>query len=451
MSARAGEIGADELLVVEDLTKQATDIHDRRYMPAVSLLAGFRSRGRRMTLDGGVVDDGDDDMGGDDGGDDEDELDEREDQQEFEPEVVRSKQPLRELTFRVRSGEAVGVLGDRNAADALVRMLAGMSAPSGGRILARGRVGFSWEFARLLTRYQSGGVPGVLAAVAAVSGVPRRHRAAWVSDAVTLIGGGVPPDAWSWDEAEIRMRVAFAVSFDPTASVLVIDRWPSRSDAAFYERCLDLLRSRLADGASAVVTCVNLDVISQVCTDAVWLEHGRLKRHGPAPRIVEDFRLALRGQDSSPYASTPGFNADIAILGIDVLGPGGRAGGRLSSRDQLRLHVRFETSAAETSVACRVRFEGPVTQSFAQPEPLAVATAGSYAAVATIPPGTLPEGDYRVGVEAIVVRNGKRSSVMRAASNLLRIEGDGDGSAPTGLDSVQTEWSMIGDPGVELS
>lgn len=440
-------ISDDELLVVDNLTKRSTDIHDRRYTPAVSLVAGFRSR-RNLTLDGGAVDDGDDDLGGDDGGDDEDD-EERDDLEATQ--LVEVPEPLRALSFRLKHGEAVGVVGDREAANSLVRMLVGMSAPSAGRILARGRIGFSWEFGRLLTRLETGGADRVLGAVAAVGGVRRRERAAWVQDAIGLIGGGLPASAWPWDEAEVRSRLAFGVSFDPTASVLVIDRWPSRNDAAFYERSVDFVRSRLAAGACAVLTCANLDVISEVCSDALWIERGTLKTQGPAVRIVEEFRLALHEQDASLYASSPGFNADVAILGIEVVGSRGRPAERLTPQDPLRLHVRFETSGPDTSIACRVRFIGPVTQSFAQPEPLAAVKPGSYAVVATIPAGALSEGDYRIGVEATVVRGGRRTSVMRIAPKVLRIEGDDDRSAPTGVDSIQTEWSMIGDPGVELS
>lgn len=440
-------ITADELLVVDGLTRRISDIHDRRYAPAVSLLAGLRTRGRG-TLIGGAGDDAGDDSDMDDGGDDD--ADEPQDD-DLEARLVHRPEPLHELTFRVRSGEALGVLGDRDAADALVRILVGMAAPSSGRILARGRIGFSFEFARLLTRNENGSPDSILGAVAAVGGVPRRQRAAWVRDAKALVGGELSDEAWPWDEREVRTRLAFACSLDPTASVLVVDRWPSRDDATFYERCLDLLRTRLAAGAAAVVTCVNLDVISQVCTDALWVERGRLKLHGPAPRIVEDFRLALHGQDTALYASSPGFNADIAILGIDTLAPRDRPAAGLSSTEDVRLRVRFETSAPDTSVAFRATFIGPVTQSFAQPKPLEVKLPGCYASATTIPGGALPEGDYRIGIEATVVRNGHRSSVMRLARDVFRVEGSDDGSAPTGPDSVQTEWSMVGDPGVELA
>lgn len=441
----------DEALVVTGLSKRQSDAHDARYDPAVSIVARLRTRSEGAALVG---------RGGGGGGDDDDDMDMDDDDDDEEESAVDRKRlgrrvegewwPLRNVSFSVRVGEAVGIVGDRAAIEVLTQILSQMTAPTEGRVVHRGRIGLSADLARVLTRQESHSAVRVLRMLSGFAGVPRAGRRPWASDGVALVGGDEPPTQWGWTDKVVRARLAIAAALDPQADVLLVDRFPGREDVAFRERCLARIRSLLGEGAAAVVTCPDVDAIGQLCERVVWLEKGSVASVGLAADVLERFRSAAGEEDWADYASVPSFNASVAIHEVELT-TAGRRTGRIRGGDSFRVDIEIETARPETTVSCRLTLNGPTKLSLPQSQPYRLVAPGRYVATLRAPPNVLGEGDYRVRVDVVVLgKRGGRAVAARVLPGTLRVDADVD-PGPTEADALAADWSIVGEPDMEVT
>jgi ABC-type polysaccharide/polyol phosphate transport system ATPase subunit len=432
--------GDDELLVVERVGKRSTDIHETRYLPTVSLVARFRSRSEGLFVSAKGGGGGGDDGGDDDGGDDDDDDNEREeDEDEPERSARPSGWPLRDVSLRLAAGEAIGVVGDRESVELLLQVVAGATTPTLGLVAYRGRVGLSSEIARALTNTENGTAVTLLRLLARFASVPRRDRRGWIDDAVSLVGGGVAPGSWPWREKETRIRMTIAASLDAAADVLVVDRFPGTESDGFRERCMQRLRTRLADGAAVLMGCADLDAIRDLCTEVIWLDDGVVAYRGPVRETLDRFQSAVDAAERMAYVNVPSFSGTIALHRVD-------APERVSGTEGFTVTAELETADHGLSVSARVRLFGSTTVSLRQEQAETLAVRGLYSVALRVPGGLLASGVYRVAVEVVAFKkSGERSSVVRFAQAPVAVDGAYDDlDLPLDTDAIRAEWSVVG-------
>jgi ABC-2 type transport system ATP-binding protein len=437
------------VLSAEGLAKRTTDVHELRYAPTISIVQRLLDRRDGLNVPallGGVVGGGGgDDDDDDDSGDDDDDVDDDDwaFDQVVEDEEEVPEWPLRDVSFRLAPGEALGIVGDQSAVSAVVQILARMTTPTAGRVVYRGRMGVSSELAKLLARRELAQPRQAMTTLATLAGVPRGGRKTWARSGLALMAG----DDVEFTPAVLRKmrdRIPVAASFDPDAMILLIDELPMR-DRAFRERCLARLRTRLAEGAAAIVTCRDTSFIAEVCTRAIWLENAAVKAEGEVEPIVRDFvhqRAVARRGDRGGLA----FNGDVAIFSAFATDADGRRTHDLKPGAGVAIAVQFETAEPGTSVSWVVRFEGPTPAVVEQKHGRSLDVPGSYLAKLVLPARDLGEGEYLVTVEAHVVAGGRRSVVQRALPRpLVATERDASHLPQLGAAELIAEWSLLDD------
>lgn len=441
MSRPRPTIADDELLAVEKLSKRVTDVHAARYMPTVSLVARLRARWEGAALSGGGG------FGGDDTDADDDDDDDEEDEEEQGFFGSEGALALRDISFTVRGGEALGVVGERSSVDLLARILGRMTDPTSGSFVYRGRLGLSYGLAMALAGDVNSSPPRVLRLLAGLAGVPRSGRRGWVGEGIALVGGGEPSARWHLGEKALRRRLAVAASLDPAAQVLVIERLPDHADADFRARCLRRLRDRLEAGAAAILLCSDLDAIAHLCTRVACLEDGEVAAIGLNAPVLERFRNSLRNEQRAAYAETPGFNATVAIHDVAVAhAPGG---------ERLVVRVELETAKPETEICCSARLRGQNVLSLAQDEPTRLEAPGLYVTTLEADARALEPGEYLLSVEVVASdRDGQRSVAVRSSRRPLRIAAEGEPGTATLEGEMANElplldWSVVSEPEFE--
>jgi ABC-type polysaccharide/polyol phosphate transport system ATPase subunit len=437
-------------LAARDLSKRTTNIHEIRYAPAVTVAARLRDRlsgGTGRAPVGGVYDSGavgddeDDDDDGDDDIDDEDDL-----TTESAPETATLEWPLRNVDFTLLRGTALGVVGDRDCVDALIRILVRMTAPTEGSIVYRGRIGLSYELARTLARRELGQPRHALRSLASLAGVSRRERSAWMGAGFELITGDPSPRITLANARDIGERVPFAASLDPTANVLVVDRFPLTSDKELFARSLTRLRERLSAGAAAIVASRDTTLISEVCSTAIRLEQGRVVEFGPIAKVIDDFERQQSDSKRRTKATVPAFNEDVALASAVLETEEGERPELVNADDAPRLKVAFETAQEGTAISWRLILSGPRLFTLSEPRTMPAARPGPYAATFAIPTSQLETGDYTVVVEARVLTQGRRSILRRQARGRLRADAAPDVRTPeSDLEGLVAEWTALGE------
>jgi lipopolysaccharide transport system ATP-binding protein len=191
-----------------------------------------------------------------------------------------------DVSLSVAPGESVALIGRNGAGKStLLRLLAGLSLPSAGSVMCRGRMGRlldlgaglvdEWtgaENTRSALRLQ--GESGTrLAAVA---------RFAELGDFFAR-----PVRTYS---TGMRLRLAYALAMGLEPDVLIADEVVAVGDESFQRRCALELQRFLDRGGSLVLATHNLYLADKLCQRALWLDGGNVRELGPTKDVTVAYR-----------------------------------------------------------------------------------------------------------------------------------------------------------------
>ena len=199
---------------------------------------------------------------------------------------------LEEVSFRVRRGETVGIIGENGAGKStLLQIITGTVMPTGGEAQVNGRVaallelgaGFEPDFSGRENVYINGTILGLTRA-----GVEARmDDIIAFSELEEFIDR--PVKTYS---SGMFMRLAFSVAAHVDADVLIIDEALSVGDARFTQKCMRFLSDFKRKGSILFVSH-DLGAVAGLCDRAIWLDHGQVRAEGEAGRICEQYVESL--------------------------------------------------------------------------------------------------------------------------------------------------------------
>jgi ABC-type polysaccharide/polyol phosphate transport system ATPase subunit len=85
------------------------------------------------------------------------------------------------------------------------------------------------------------------------------------------------------------LRLAFSVAVHVDPDILLIDEMLAVGDADFQQKCLDRIHAMRARGT--ILLCVSHvpHILQSLCTQALWIESGRVVRQGPVDEVLEAY------------------------------------------------------------------------------------------------------------------------------------------------------------------
>lgn len=220
---------------------------------------------------------------------------------------------LQDVSFEVRRGEAVGIVGRNGAGKStLLQLIAGTLQPTSGTIGVRGRVaallelgaGFNPEFTGRENVYLSGAVLGLSQAE-----VERRFDdiAAFAD-----IGDFIEQPVKTYSSG-MMMRLAFAVNTCVDPEILIVDEALSVGDAPFQAKCFRRLRQLIDGGVSLLFVSHDLGTVRSICSRALWLKQGRAEQWGEAKEVARAYEKFCWQEQGIPFtAETPSKGMSVA-------------------------------------------------------------------------------------------------------------------------------------------
>ncbi len=208
---------------------------------------------------------------------------------------------LRDVSFTVESGEALGLIGGNGAGKStLLKILSRVTEPSAGRARLHGRVasllevgtGFHPELTGRENVFLNGSILGLTRAEI------RRSFDAIVAFAEVERFLDTPVKRYS---SGMYVRLAFAVAAHLTPEILLVDEVLAVGDHAFQQRCLGRLGDVARSGRTVLFVSHNLGAVEGLCSRALLLDAGRVERLGPSREIVAHY-LTRRALESRPDA-----------------------------------------------------------------------------------------------------------------------------------------------------
>lgn len=199
---------------------------------------------------------------------------------------------LKDVSFELAPGDSLGLIGNNGAGKSTILNLAtGLARPDRGSISVNGRV-------TALLELGAGFHPDLTGAEnvrvnAAMMGMTRRQMVARFEEIVDFSGIrefiNEPLRVYS---AGMSMRLAFSVAIAADPEVLLIDEVLAVGDQDFAARCLDKIRAFQAAGKTIMLASHSSEMIIKLCQRALWMEHGRVVKLGPAAEIIAAYKAS---------------------------------------------------------------------------------------------------------------------------------------------------------------
>jgi len=199
---------------------------------------------------------------------------------------------INEISFSIREGESVGVVGQNGAGKStLLKLITGTLKPSSGTVSLQGRVsailelglGFSPELTGRQNVYRSAGLMGFSNSQIDIV-IQEIEQFAEIGDYFDQ-----PVRVYS---SGMQMRVAFSVATAFRPEILIIDEALSVGDTYFQHKSFDRIREFQRMGTTLLFVSHDKMAIQSLCNRAILLAGGRVIKDGD-PEAVMDYYNAL--------------------------------------------------------------------------------------------------------------------------------------------------------------
>ena len=196
---------------------------------------------------------------------------------------------LRDVSFEVRRGEVVGVIGLNGAGKStLLRLLARITEPTVGSGEIHGRVGSLLEvgtgFHHELTGRENVFLSGVTLGMKHAEVLRKFDEIVAFAEMDKFID--TPVKHYS---SGMYTRLAFSVAAHLEPEILVVDEVLAVGDTRFQKKCLTKMSAAGYEGRTVLFVSHNMGTIARLCPRAMLLEGGHLVKDGPANEVVSAY------------------------------------------------------------------------------------------------------------------------------------------------------------------
>lgn len=196
---------------------------------------------------------------------------------------------LKNISFKVKRGEAVALIGTNGSGKStMLKILAGVMYPSSGQVSVRGSIaplielgaGFDMELTARENIYLNGAILG--------------HDRAFMDQHMEEIIAfselesfiDVPLKNFS---SGMVARLGFSIATTIRANILIVDEVLAVGDFKFQEKCKAKIAELLADGATLLFVSHSADQVKELCTKAIWLDHGKMMAYGDTATVCDQY------------------------------------------------------------------------------------------------------------------------------------------------------------------
>lgn len=341
----------------------------------------------------------------------------------------RSPQPLiwalRDVSFAINPGEAVGVVGRNGAGKStLLKLLSRITAPTTGSIELYGRIasllevgtGFHPELTGRENIYLNGAILGMVRAE-----ISRKFDEI-VAFAEVDPFIDTPVKHFS---SGMYLRLAFAVAAHLEPEILLVDEVLAVGDSSFQRKCLDKMQEVGKEGRTVLFVSHNIPAVTRLCSRTILLDSGRVIGDGPSSEVVSSYLSSGLGttadREWSDLGTAPG-NDIVKLCGVRVRTEAGIVTDAVDIRRPIEIEMEYSVLTDGHVLVPNLHFyneEGvyafvandhdPVWRGKERP-------AGRYLSRAVIPGNLLSEGTLFVGaaistMDPVVVHFYERDAV----------------------------------------
>ena len=201
---------------------------------------------------------------------------------------------LKNVSFDVRHGEVVGLIGHNGAGKSTVlKVVSGILKPTEGGVRVAGNVapmlelgsGFDFDMTGRENIFLNG----------AILGYSEDFLKSKYDEIVAFseIGQFIDVPLRNYSSGMIA-RLAFSIATVVVPQVLIVDEVLSVGDVAFQEKSLARMMELMSGGTTVLFVSHSLPQIRRLCSRVVWLQNGQVQMFGDAQTVCDAYERILK-------------------------------------------------------------------------------------------------------------------------------------------------------------
>jgi len=252
---------------------------------------------------------------------------------------------LRDISFDVRAGEVLGIVGSNGAGKStLLKILSRITPPTRGKAELRGRLnsllevgtGFHPELTGRENVFLNGSVLGM-----------RRKEIESKFDEIVDFSGveqflDTPVKRYS---SGMRVRLAFAVAAHLEPEILIIDEVLAVGDAEFQRKCLNKMEQSGQLGQTILFVSHNMPAIARLCDRVILLRDGQMAMDGPTHDVLSSYlahERSIRSQMNWDDTKTAPAGNVIRMKAVRVRNETGIVSDTFDIRKDIAVELEYE-------------------------------------------------------------------------------------------------------------
>ena len=252
---------------------------------------------------------------------------------------------LRDVSLHVEPGTSIGFVGRNGSGKTtLLRLVAGIFAPTTGRIGVGGSIGsllelgagFHPDFTGRENVYLSGSIYGL-----------KRREIDGLFDEIVAFSElerfiDFPVRTYS---SGMLMRLGFSIAAHVRADVLLLDEVFAVGDEAFQRKCVDRIMEFARQGGTLCFVSHAAPAVEHLCERAVLLAQGRIEYDGDAEEALRRYHALLAAEEMPAEVGLElreSGTGELRVVGLAVQGADGVARDRFVSGEAVSIRTLLE-------------------------------------------------------------------------------------------------------------
>ena len=206
---------------------------------------------------------------------------------------------LKDISFEVSPGEALGIIGINGAGKStLLKLVTGTTQPTTGHVTMKGRVaallelgmGFHPDFTVRQNAIMAGQLIG-LCTEEVLSLMPEIEAFAEIGEYIDQ-----PVRVYS---SGMQVRLAFSVATAVRPDILIVDEALSVGDAYFQHKSFARIREFREQGTTLLIVSHDREAIQSICDRAILLDSGLLAKEGLPEEVMDYYNAMIAARENT--------------------------------------------------------------------------------------------------------------------------------------------------------